>query len=317
MVLAADAPIVGTGRDYTHLVQDYRVHGSLYTDPAVFADEMKRIFTDGWVFVGHESEIPGGGDWVARRLGTERVLMARAHDGEISVVANRCAHRGTTLCPQSEGNSRNFRCPYHAWTYDLDGMLLGAPFPQRFANEKPDVRLDQPGQVGIYRGFVFANQSGTAGPLSEHLGSGGSDLIDRAADMSPTGRLQLRDVAIEAEGAEKAKQIMWDGPPHAFVFPNLFLGEMNIARIDPLAPGLTEHYHTPLLVESSDLGINRRVILQSEAVMGPGGARSPSSSSTRRCSQTSRGTRSGLTWSPTTFTTGCRSGPVTTSRTPG
>ncbi|WP_420626674.1 aromatic ring-hydroxylating oxygenase subunit alpha [Candidatus Poriferisodalis sp.] len=203
------------------------MHGSLYTDPAVFADEMKRIFTDGWVFVDHESEIPDGGDWVARRLGTERVLMARTHDGEISVVANRCAHRGTTLCPESEGNGRNFRCPYHAWTYDLDGTLL------------------------------------------------------------------------------------------AFVFPNLFLGEMNIARIDPLAPGLTEHFHTPLLVESSDPGINRRVILQSEAAMGPGGARSPSSSTTRRCSQTSPGMKSGLSWSPTTFITGCRSGPVTTSRAPG
>ncbi len=360
MVLAAETPIVGTGRDYTHLVQDYRVHGSLYTVPSVFADEMKRIFTDGWVFVGHESEIPNGGDWVARRLGTEQVLMARTHEGEISVVANRCAHRGTTLCPQSEGNSRNFRCPYHAWTYDLDGTLLGAPFPQGFVNEKPDVRLDQPGQVSIYRGFVFANQSGTAGPLAEHLGPGGSDLLDRAADMSPTGRLQLNggwigqrvdsnwkmwpesdndgyhiifaheslassllagsqyeDVILEGEGrtksvardyggghveldfrrsyttelawlgaprgkvsaycddleeafgVEKAKSIMWDGPPHAFVFPNLFLGEMNIARIDPLAPGLTEHHHTPLLVETSDPGINRRVVLQSEAAMGP------------------------------------------------
>ena len=222
------------------------------------------------------------------------------------------------------------------------------------------MRLDQPGQVGTYRGFVFANQSGTAGPLSEHLGPGGSDLIDRAADMSPTGRLQLNggwlgqradsnwkmwpesdndgyhiifahesltasllagsqyeDVILGGEGEtssvardygrghveldfragyttelawlgaprqkvsaycgdleaaygdDKAKQIMWDGPPHAFVFPNLFLGEMNIARIDPLAPGLTEHFHTPLLVESSDPGFNRRVILQSEAAMGP------------------------------------------------
>lgn len=345
--------------DYRHLVQDDRIHGSLYTDPAVFADEMQRIFTDGWVFVGHESEVPEVGDWVSRRLGTEPVLMVRNRDGAISVVANRCAHRGTTLCPQNDGNNRNFRCAYHGWTYDLDGTLLGVPGPKGFHKDTAELGLDRPGQVDDYRGFVFANRSGTAGPLSDHLGAGGTDLIDRTSDMSPTGSVRLSagwigqridsnwkmwpesdndgyhlnfthasmaravpdtyydeivmtgedasasvtraydgghveldfrrsystelawlgtkrdkvadycDALERAYGADRAKTIMWDGPPHALVFPNLFLAEMNIARIEPVAPGVTVHHHTPLLVEGTDESVNQRLVLQSEAAMGP------------------------------------------------
>src|SRR5215813_11042281 len=83
--------------DYGRLVEDRRVHGSLYTDAQVFEDEIDRIFRRGWVFVGHESEVPDVGDWVTRRLGREPVIMVRATDGKVHVLANRCAHRGTML----------------------------------------------------------------------------------------------------------------------------------------------------------------------------------------------------------------------------
>jgi hypothetical protein len=73
---------------YEDLIATHRIHGSLYTDPAVFADEMKRIFLDGWVFVGHESEIPEIGDWVTRQLGLEPVIMVRDEHGRVQVLAN-------------------------------------------------------------------------------------------------------------------------------------------------------------------------------------------------------------------------------------
>ena len=81
--------------DYGAAIRTDRVHGSLYVDPAVFADEMSRIFTRGWVFVGHDSEIPEPGDWLTRRLGREPVIFVRDRDGTLRVLANRCAHRGT------------------------------------------------------------------------------------------------------------------------------------------------------------------------------------------------------------------------------
>ena len=63
--------------DYKTLVQDDRIHASLYTDPRIFDDEMERIFRRGWVFVGHDSEIPAAGDFVTRRVGSEPVIPSR------------------------------------------------------------------------------------------------------------------------------------------------------------------------------------------------------------------------------------------------
>jgi phenylpropionate dioxygenase-like ring-hydroxylating dioxygenase large terminal subunit len=117
------------GIDYKTLVQDDRIHASLYTDPRIFDDEMERIFRRGWVFVGHESEIPGAGDFVTRRLGAEPVIMVRAADGGVAVLVNRCMHRGTMVCPADRGQARTFTCPYHGWTYDVSGALLGVPYP--------------------------------------------------------------------------------------------------------------------------------------------------------------------------------------------
>src|SRR5262245_776823 len=83
---------------YAALVRDDRVHGSLYTDPQIFADEMDRIFRRGWVFLGHESEIATPGDWVTRSIGLESVILVRDREGVVRVLANRCAHRGNRLC---------------------------------------------------------------------------------------------------------------------------------------------------------------------------------------------------------------------------
>src|SRR5438094_10343674 len=79
---------------------------------------MDRLFFRGWVFIGHESEIPLPGDFVTRPIGTQPVIMARAMDGQVSVMVNRCAHRGTMVCSEARGNTRTFACPYHGWTYD-------------------------------------------------------------------------------------------------------------------------------------------------------------------------------------------------------
>ena len=102
--------------DYAALVRDDRVHVSLYTDPRIFADEMERIFHRGWVFVGHESEIAAPGDFVTRPLGEQPVILVRSTDGETAVLLNRCAHRGTLVCPLERGHTRVFACPYHGWT---------------------------------------------------------------------------------------------------------------------------------------------------------------------------------------------------------
>ena len=345
--------------DSAGLVGEDRVHGSLYTDPQVFDQEMDRIFRRGWVFVGHESEVPATGDWVTRRIGREPVLMVRDRDRKLQVLANRCAHRGTALCWQERGNSRSFQCTYHGWTFALDGSLLGVPHRGGFDRDKADLALDRPGQVESHRGFVFANLSGDAGPLGAHLGRGGTALIDRLCDLSPSGELRLtagwighriesnwkmwpesdndgyhldfvhasmlraapdsyyQDTVVGGEagnasravdlgnghfeldmrpsyrkplqwlgtspdkagsycaglvarhGAARAAALQQDGPPHAMIFPNLFLGELNLARIEPLSLAATVHHHTAVQFDGVDESFNRRLLRQSEAALGP------------------------------------------------
>lgn len=346
--------------DYQRLVGDERVHGRLHADPQVFADEMDRIFTQGWAFVGHESEVPEAGDWVTRRLGLEPVIMVRDRAGSVNVLVNRCSHRGTSLCWEAKGHSASFQCNYHAWTFGLDGELRSVPYPGGFEKDKADLGLDRAGQVDGHRGFVFANLDGRAGPLADHLGPGGAGLIDRLCDLSPIGTISLaagwighrvesnwklwpesdndgyhlkwvhasmvdttdtyyeeavlggetgnRSLAVdwgnghveldfrpsyqtelawlgttrekvgpyctaleEAGGEERARRLLWDGPPHALVFPNLFLGEMNVAIIEPVSTNEMVHRHTAVQLDGVDDAFNRRLRRQSEAAMGPAG----------------------------------------------
>src|SRR5262245_17527224 len=177
--------------DYKTLVRDDRIHASLYTDPRIFEDEMERIFRRGWVFVGHDSEVPHPGDFITRHLGTEPVLMVRGREGEIGVFANRCMHRGTMVCPADRGNARTFTCPYHGWTYDVSGALLGVPYPGGYsAFDKTARGLTRLPRVAIYRGFVFASLSAAGISLAEHLGRA-TQLIDRSCDLAPAGEIQL------------------------------------------------------------------------------------------------------------------------------
>jgi len=185
--MSLDAP----GVDYKALVQDDRIHVSLYTALRIFADEIDRIFTRGWVFVGHASEIPRAGDYVTRQLGLQPVIMVRGRDGAVGVLVNRCMHRGTMLCTAGRGTTRTFACPYHGWTYDLDGVLLGVPYPGGYAAfDKGAHGLRHAARVASYRGFVFASFAADGSSLGEHLGRA-TALIDRTCDLSPEGEIEL------------------------------------------------------------------------------------------------------------------------------
>jgi Phenylpropionate dioxygenase and related ring-hydroxylating dioxygenases, large terminal subunit len=92
--------------DVSALIEHDRIHGSLYADESIFELEMKKIFYDGWVFVGHDSEVPTAGEYVRRTLGREEVLMVRQRDASIAVIANRCAHRGNMMCIANRGQDK-------------------------------------------------------------------------------------------------------------------------------------------------------------------------------------------------------------------
>ena len=178
------------GIRFEELILDDRVHSTLYTDSEVFEAEMDSIFRNGWVFICHDSEIPKAGDFVRRNVGRDPVFAVRGRDGEISVIVNRCAHRGNIICQEERGNAKAFVCQYHGWAYDTKGGLVDVPYPAGFKGDFSCHGLERLAKVDSYQGFVFASFNPTVPSLGDHLGRA-TELIDRAVEMSPVGRINL------------------------------------------------------------------------------------------------------------------------------
>ena len=339
------------------LIRPSGVHSSLYTDPTIFAEEMAQIFGQNWVYVGHESEVPERGDYLRRNIGTEPIILVRGAKG-VSVLANRCTHRGNLLCQAERGKTRNFACQYHGWVFNPEGELVDTPFPAGQTAPRETLGLRR-ATVESYRGFVFATFAEHPRPLAEHLGNA-RQVLDRTSDQSPLGEVQIgktwikhmfhanwkmlseneadgyhvtfvhdsfakairrqakygnvlqgeekRVTAVarslgnghaeldygptyghpmhwlgvpedrfpahieamhQAYGVERANHIMQFGPPHAFIFPNLFLAETCIVMIQPVDVGHTLNCHAPLLLKGAPDEVNMRILRQGEVAMGP------------------------------------------------
>jgi phenylpropionate dioxygenase-like ring-hydroxylating dioxygenase large terminal subunit len=352
------APTANATTNLDALICRDRVHSSVYTDPAIFAREMETLFHGGWVFVGHDSEIPEPDDYLTRMLGMEPVIMVRRRDGGISVLSNRCSHRGNLLCPLEKGRARAFTCDYHAWSFSHEGDLIGVPLKGGEERDRSGLGLRKPARVECFHGFVFATFNPHSPPLAEHLGAA-SELIERSVSLSPTRRITLSagwvkqhfacnwkmlpengtdgyhapfthasfvgtfarnsqyemlsqgedqrkseaidwgrgHVALEhapaydaplrwlgtteekmpqyvaamraAFGPEEAARRLTEGPAHAAIFPNLFLGEMNIGIFQPLSVDECVLWHTPMLLDGVPDEVNTRIVRQSVAAMGP------------------------------------------------
>ncbi|OLC44924.1 MAG: hypothetical protein AUH43_17405 [Acidobacteria bacterium 13_1_40CM_65_14] len=109
-----------------------------YADPDFYRAELERFYVNRWICAGRADQIPKAGDYFTRTLGDDSVIVTRDGSGEIRALFNVCRHRGTRICEQPEGHFvERIQCPYHAWTYDLEGRLLAAPhMPPGFSKEE-------------------------------------------------------------------------------------------------------------------------------------------------------------------------------------
>ena len=178
------------------LVRSDSVHKRVYTDPELFALEMERIYGQAWIYVGHESQVKNPGDYHTTRIGDQDVIMTRGADGKVSVLYNRCPHKGSQLVAKGDGNvGKFFRCPYHAWTFKLDGSLLSVPLRNgmegtTFDKSHPDFSMRPLARVDSYRGFVFASQAAHGQDLITFL-DGAASSIDNLCDRSPEGEVEV------------------------------------------------------------------------------------------------------------------------------
>jgi benzoate/toluate 1,2-dioxygenase subunit alpha len=178
------------------LVRGGDVHRDVYINPELFDLEMERLWHSTWIYVGHDSQVPAAGDYYTTEIARQPVVMTRAQDGEVRVFYNRCAHKGSRIVSATSGNCGGIlRCPYHGWTYRLDGALRTVPLKGGYANsgfgESPAARgLTAVAGVAVYRGFVFARLSHDGPDFATYFGDSLSSM-DNMADRSPVGRLQI------------------------------------------------------------------------------------------------------------------------------
>lgn len=379
-VLGQRAALPTSGIDYDGLilVEERRIHGSLYTSPAVFEDELDRIWHRGWVYAAHESELRNAGDYITRLIGREPIVLTRSGDGEVHGLLNRCPHRGNRVVNDPCGNSNNFQCAYHAWTFNNRGALLGVPFPQGYPKgfDKSQHGMVRVPRLGIYRGFIFVSLSAEGITLDEHLGDNGKFLIDRTCDVAPDGEIEVKAgvlqhrmhcnwkmvfendtdgyhaqfvhsglgkaLAGEARGRpfrsktarrtkaarverpvdklpkardlgnghaeldyqamvessdrrfkwlpgadpskldgfteavatrlgkDAAHELLVKGPPHATIFPNLFLGQLNIIVLQPLAANDTIQITAPISLKGAP-EFDAAILVHSQGGLGPAG----------------------------------------------
>ena len=129
-----------------------------YTAPEFYRAEAKHLFMKVWNFIGRADRIPKAGDYFAVDYVGVPIIVLRGQDGAVRAFANSCRHRGARLvdAPRGEGLER-LRCPYHAWTYALDGRLVGAPHMQEAVDfDKAEYPLHE-AAVAEWEGFLFVN----------------------------------------------------------------------------------------------------------------------------------------------------------------
>ncbi|MBA3774149.1 MAG: Rieske 2Fe-2S domain-containing protein [Ramlibacter sp.] len=186
-----------------------RVPFWVYTDAQLYQQELEKIFYgEHWCYVGLEVEIPDVGDYKLSWVGERQVIMVRDRvapkdrgaDTGVRVVENRCAHRGVRFCQQPQGSARSFVCPYHQWTYKLNGDLAGLPFKDGVKDGDcvnggmpADFDLKQHGlvklRVEVMHGLVFATFSESVPALAQFLGPQVTPWMDRIFKGRPLALL--------------------------------------------------------------------------------------------------------------------------------
>jgi phenylpropionate dioxygenase-like ring-hydroxylating dioxygenase large terminal subunit len=126
-----------------------------YTDPRIFDEDMRKVLLRHWFCVGHRSDLPNAGAFLLVELGAESLIIAHNRNDQVTALVNVCRHRGSRVCTARSGKAAagRFTCPYHAWTYDLNGHLIAAPqMPDGFDRDRHGLKSLP---VRVVAGLIF------------------------------------------------------------------------------------------------------------------------------------------------------------------
>ncbi len=152
----------------SELLEARHLPGAFYTSPELFQREIDTIFMKEWICVGRVEQFPEVGDYRALRIANEPLLICKNRMGELRAFSNVCRHRGVEVI-QGTGNTAEFQCPYHAWIYDLDGALQGAPFRKEVKGFEWDACRLPALRLETWAGYVFVNFDPQAERLEDYL----------------------------------------------------------------------------------------------------------------------------------------------------
>jgi Rieske 2Fe-2S family protein len=170
--------------------------GLYYIDPGILTTEFEHIFEQEWYYAGRADEIPAPGRFIRRRVGRETVIVVRGRDQVIRGFLNVCRHRGAQLCLTDSGEvGKTIRCPYHAWTYALDGQLVAAPNWRALdGTDRDRYRLHEV-HVATWEGLIWVSLAPQPGPLEDQLRP---QIQDRLGDYGKFQRYRLGELTVGA-----------------------------------------------------------------------------------------------------------------------
>jgi len=143
---------------------------SWYVDPRIFELERSSVFTRSWQMVGRADQVRESGQYISGELAREPVLVIRGNDGILRGFFNVCRHHAATVMPNAEGRTQTLRCPYHGWTYNLDGALIVTPEFTGVRNFDRSMNGLIPIQSALWEGLVFVRLSPEGPSLEDFLG---------------------------------------------------------------------------------------------------------------------------------------------------
>jgi Rieske 2Fe-2S family protein len=159
------------GVDYPIIDGARTLPGKYYHSQEIYQEEVEKIFHKFWIYACRAEEISSIGDYKLINVEDESIILVRDKSDEIKALFNVCSHRGTQLCDESKGNfkSKSIQCPYHAWTYDLDGKLISAPLMKEGDGFQKDKCALHQASVYIWGGFIFINLDKTPEPFKTQM----------------------------------------------------------------------------------------------------------------------------------------------------
>ncbi len=164
-----------------------------YNDPDFFAAEQQRVFAPSWQIVCHVSDVAGKGDWHSLDYLGESVIVVRGEDGQNRAFTNVCRHRGSRLVDGASGCAKKLVCPYHAWTYDLDGRLSGVPQKSDYPGLDTSRHGLVPVDMEIWHGFIFVRLVSEGSSVADMMAPYEAQIAPyRFEELRALGRVTLR-----------------------------------------------------------------------------------------------------------------------------